>query len=118
MTQGGSLKCTGRAAGGRVGCGLREGFSPAWSSAGPPGSSAAHELLTDASAISPTQRLGGRESLRGPSSSAMLCAVRACVCAPCVGATRAGAARARISADWLRVLLPLDGATAYGTHVA
>ena len=115
MTQGDSLKCIGQqlrvhraAASSTLGC-INEGFSPAWSSAGPPGSSAAHDLVTDASAISPTHRLGERGSLRcSPLSGAMLCTFRECV----------GAARARISADWLRVLLPLHGATAYGTHVA
>jgi len=125
MTQGGSLKCIGQqlrvhraAASSTLGC-INEGFSPAWSSAGPPGSSAAHDLVTDASAISPNHRLGERGSLRcSPLSGAMLCTFRECVGAACGSAARAGAARARISADWLRVLLPLHGATAYGTHVA
>ena len=118
------------AASGTQGCSLEhiglqpnEGVSPAWSSDGPPGRNAAHELLADSPSISPTHRLGGRGSLRSPLSGTMLCAFSERVGAACgsaarVGAARAGAARARISADWLRVLLPLDGATAYGTHVA
>jgi hypothetical protein len=113
MTQGGSLKCIGQqlrvhraAASSTLGC-INEG------------SSAAHDLVTDASAISPTHRLGERGSLRcSPLSGAMLCTFRECVGAAWGSAARAGAARARISADWLRVLLPLHGATAYGTHVA
>ena len=84
------------------------------SSGFPPGSSAAQELLTVASEISPTHRLGGRGGLRSPLSRAAECAAFS----EPVGAARGCAARARMSADWLRVLLPLTGATGYGTHVA